>query len=188
MATTADIRNGVVLLHRGKRMKVLEFLHVKPGKGGAFVRTKLKDIQSGKVIEETFNAGSHLELVRVEARRMQFLYTESASYVFMDLKTYDQLQIPPEVVGDRHRFLKAGLDVELLFDGEEPLEVRLPAHVDLEVTHTEPGYRGNTATGATKPAVLETGFTVQVPLFVEVGDRVKIDTRSGAYLERTKGE
>lgn len=188
MATTADIKNGVVLLHRGKRMKVLEFLHVKPGKGGAFVRTKLKDIQTGKVIEETFNAGSRIELVRVEARGMQFLYQDGEAFVFMDLTTYDQLQISGDVVGDRRHFLKAGLDVELLFDGEVPLDIRLPAHVDLEVTHTEPGYRGNTATGATKPAELETGLTVQVPLFVEVGDRVKIDTRSGAYLERTKGE
>jgi elongation factor P len=188
LATTADIKNGVVLLHRGKRMKVVEFLHVKPGKGGAFVRTKLKDIQSGKVIEETFNAGSRIELVRVEARGMQFLYQDGEAYVFMDLKTYDQLPIPQEVVGEKHHFLKPGLDVELLFDGEVPLDIRLPAHVELEVTHTEPGYRGNTATGATKPAELETGFTVQVPIFIEKGDRLKIDTRTGAYIERAKRE
>ena len=188
MATTADIKNGVVLLHRGKRMKVMEFLHVKPGKGGAFVRTKLKDIQSGKVIEETFNAGSRIELVRVEARRMQFLYEDGPAYVFMDLQTYDQLPVPGEVVGAGRHFLTAGLEVEILFDGEVPLDIRLPAHVELEVARTEPGYKGNTATGATKPAQLETGYTVQVPIFIEVGDRLKIDTRTGEYIERAKGE
>jgi translation elongation factor P len=186
MATTADIRNGAVILHKSKRMKVIEFQHVKPGKGGAFVRTKLKDIQSGKIIDETFNAGHKLEFIRVEAKAMQFLYLDNDFYVFMDNETYEQLNVDSDSVGDGKNFLTAGLNVDLLFDGNEVLDVRLPSHVILEVTDTEPGFKGNTATGATKPAKVETGLTLNVPLFINEGEKLRIDTRTGEYVERSK--
>ena len=186
MATTADIRNGAVILHKSKRMKVIEFQHVKPGKGGAFVRTKLKDIQSGKIIDETFNSGHKLEFIRVEAKGMQFLYSDNDSLVFMDNDTYDQLTVSNDYVGNVQNFLTAGLNVDLLFDGNEVLDIRLPSHVVLEVTETEPGFKGNTATGATKPATVETGYTLNVPLFINEEDKLRIDTRTGDYVERSK--
>ena len=175
MATTSDIKKGAVLLENGKRMKVLEFLHVKPGKGNAFVRTKLRDIQSGKVVEKKFNAGAKIELIRIEVKAMQYLYKDGDSYVFMDSQTYDQIN-----------FLKSGQNVDILFDGALIIDIRLPAHVNLEVQHTEPGERGNTATGATKPATVETDYVVNVPLFIDSGDILKIDTRSGDYIERAR--
>ncbi len=186
MATTANIKNGAVIMHKNKRMKVVEFQHVKPGKGGAFVRTKLRDILTGKIIDETFNAGHKLEFIRVEARSMQYLYEENNSYVFMHNETYEQMFISREVVGGQKHFLLSGLGVDILFDGEEVLDIRLPSHVVVEVTETEPGFRGNTATGATKPATVETGFDLNVPLFIDIGDKVKIDTRNGEYVERSK--
>ena len=186
MATTADIKNGSVILHKNKRMKVVEFLHVKPGKGPAFVRTKLKDISTGKIIDETFNAGIKLEFLKIEAKEMQFLYNDGDSHVFMDSATYDQFNVQNNKVGDFKFYLKGGMTVDLLFDNEEVLDIRLPAHVNLDVNETEPGVKGNTATGATKPAKLESGLTVQVPLFIDEGDQIKIDTRSGEYIERVK--
>ena len=186
MATTANIRNGAVILHKSKRMKVIEFQHVKPGKGWAFVRTKLKDIQSGKIIDETFNSGHKLEFIRVEAKGMQFLYSDNDSLVFMDNDTYDQLTVSNDYVGNVQNFLTAGLNVDLLFDGNEVLDIRLPSHVVLEVTETEPGFKGNTATGATKPATVETGYTLNVPLFINEKDKLRIDTRTGDYVERSK--
>ena len=186
MATTADIRNGAVILHKSKRMKVIEFQHVKPGKGGAFVRTKLKDIQSGKIIDETFNSGHKLDFIRVEAKGMQFLYSDNDSLVFMDNDTYDQLTVANNSVENVQNFLTAGLNVDLLFDGNEVLDIRLPSHVVLEVTETEPGFKGNTATGATKPATVETGYTLNVPLFINEEDKLRIDTRTGDYVERSK--
>ena len=186
MATTANIRNGAVILHKSKRMKVIEFQHVKPGKGGAFVRTKLKDIQSGKIIDETFNSGHKLEFIRVEAKGMQFLYLDNDSLVFMDNDTYDQLTVANDSVGNVQNFLTSGLNVDLLFDGNEVLYIRLPSHVVLEVTETEPGFKGNTATGATKPATVETGYTLNVPLFINEEDKLRIDTRTGDYVERSK--
>jgi elongation factor P len=186
MANTSDIRNGAVMLHKNKRMKVIEFQHVKPGKGGAFVRTKLKDIKSGKVIDETFNSGHKIELIRVEAKAMQFLYVDGDFYVFMDNETFDQINVEITSVGDGVNFLTAGLNVDLLFDGEEVLDVRLPSHVILEVTETEPGFKGNTATGASKPATLETGYILNVPLFIDENDKLRIDTRTGEYVERSK--
>jgi len=186
MATTRDIKNGVVLLENGKRMKVLEFLHVKPGKGGAFIRTKLRDIQSGKVVEKKINAGSKIELIRIDAKEMQYLYKDGDSYVFMDSQTYDQVNVLAEIIGDKINFLKPGQNVDILFDGTLIIDIRLPAHVNLEVRHTEPGERGNTATGATKPATFETDYVVNVPLFIDSGDVLKIDTRSGEYIERTR--
>ena len=186
LGTTAEIRNNAVLLHKGKRMKVLEFQHVKPGKGGAFVRTKLKDIQTGKIIDETFNAGARIEIIRVEVKPMQYLYNDGDFFIFMDNKTYDQITVSESTINRGKDFLVAGMNVDLLFDGQEILDVRIPAHVVLQVTDTEPGFKGNTATGATKPATLETGFIIQVPLFVSSDDKIKIDTRTGQYIERAK--
>lgn len=186
LGTTAEIRNNAVLLHKGKRMKVLEFQHVKPGKGGAFVRTKLKDIQTGKIIDETFNAGARIEIIRVEVKPMQYLYNDGDFFIFMDNKTYDQITVSESTINRGKDFLVAGMNVDLLFDGQEILDIRIPAHVVLQVTDTEPGFKGNTATGATKPATLETGFIIQVPLFVSSDDKIKIDTRTGQYIERAK--
>ena len=186
MPTTSDIKNGVVLLQDGKRMKVLEFLHVKPGKGNAFVRTKLRDLQSGKIIEKRFNAGAKIELIRIEAKEMQYLYKDGDNHVFMDNQTYDQVNILDDVIGDKINYLKAGQNVDILFDDQIIIDIRLPAHVHLEVVSTEPGEKGNTATGATKPAKLETNYSVNVPLFIDTGDILKIDTRSGEYIEGSK--
>ena len=186
MASTADIRNGAVILHKNKRMKVIEFQHVKPGKGGAFVRTKLKDIQSGKIIDETFNAGHKLEFIRVEAKSMQFLYVDSENHIFMDNETFEQINVITKSIGNKKNFLTAGAVVDLLFDEDEVLDVRLPSHVILEVLNTEPGFKGNTATGANKPATLETGYVLNVPLFIDEGDKLRIDTRTGEYVERSK--
>ena len=186
MPTTSDIKNGVVLLQDGKRMKVLEFLHVKPGKGNAFVRTKLRDLQSGKIIEKRFNAGAKIELIRIEAKEMQYLYKDGDNHVFMDNQTYDQVNILDDVIDDKINYLKAGQNVDILFDDQIIIDIRLPAHVHLEVVSTEPGEKGNTATGATKPAKLETNYSVNVPLFIDTGDILKVDTRSGEYIERTK--
>ena len=186
MASTADIRNGAVILHKNKRMKVIEFQHVKPGKGGAFVRTKLKDIQSGKIIDETFNAGHKLEFIRVEAKSMQFLYVDGENHIFMDNETFDQINVITKSIGNKKNFLTAGAVVDLLFDDDEVLDVRLPSHVTLEVMNTEPGFKGNTATGANKPATLETGYVLNVPLFIDEGDKLRIDTRTGEYVERSK--
>jgi len=186
MATTADIKNGAVILHKDKRMKVIDFQHVKPGKGGAFVRTKLKDLLTGKIIDHTFNAGARIEYVRIEARTMQFLYDDGDSFYFMDNDTYEQLSVNSEIVGNSKNFMTAGMEVDLLFDGNEVLDVRIPPHVNLKVTETEPGFRGNTATGATKPATVETCFSLQVPLFIDIDDILRIDTRTGEYVERAK--
>ena len=186
MASTADIRNGAVILHKNKRMKIIEFQHVKPGKGGAFVRTKLKDIQSGKIIDETFNAGHKLSSIRVEAKSMQFLYIDGENHIFMDNETFEQINVVTKSIGNKKNFLTAGADVDLLFDEHEVLDVRLPSHVILEVLNTEPGFKGNTATGANKPATLETGYVLNVPLFIDEGDKLRIDTRTGEYVERSK--
>ena len=186
MANTSDIKNGSVILHKGKRMKVMEFLHVKPGKGPAFVRTKLKDIATGKIIDETFNSGIKLEFLKIEAKEMQFLYDDGISHVFMDNITYDQLNVSNDKVEKSKNYLKGGANVDLLFDGDEVLDIRLPSHVILKVEDTEPGVKGNTATGATKPATVETNYTLQVPLFIDEGEQIKIDTRSGEYIERVK--
>ena len=186
MTSTSDIKNGAVILHKNKRMKVVEFLHVKPGKGPAFVRTKLKDISSGKIIEETFNAGVKLEFLKIEAKEMQFLYNDEDSHVFMDNITYNQFNVYNDQVGDTKFYLKGGATIDLLFDGDEILDIRLPSHVILDVTETEPGIKGNTATGATKPATLETGIIIQVPLFIQIGDIIRIDTKEKRYIERIK--
>ena len=186
MATTSNIKNGSVIFHKNKRMNVVEFLHVKPGKGPAFVRTKLKDISTGKVIDETFNSGIKLEFLKIEAKEMQYLYSDTDSHFFMDNQTFEQVSVLDNIIGKNVNFLKDGMNVDLLFDGSEILDIRLPAHVNLKVVETEPGIKGNTATGATKPAKVETEYLVQVPLFVVEGDILKIDTRTGEYIERLK--
>ena len=186
MATTADIRNNAVILFKSKRMKVIEFQHVKPGKGGAFVRTKLKDIQTGKIVDHTFNSGARLEFIKVEVKQLQYLYVDGENYVFMDNDTYEQLMVHKSIVSKNKRYLIAGMNVDIIFDNEEILDIRMPSHVILEVTKTEPGFKGNTATGASKPATVETEFELNVPLFINEGDKLKIDTRSGEYVERSK--
>ena len=186
MATAADIRNGLVIDHEGQHMKVVSFQHVKPGKGGAFVRTKLKNIISGKIVDVTFRSGQRISPVRLESRDMQYLYGDGDSFVFMDLDSYEQMSIPKGVMGDGSYYVKEGMTLEVSSIGTEIVAVRPPVFVELEVTETDPGNRGNTASGGTKPAVLETGLTVTVPLFVKVGDVLRIDTRSGGYVERVK--
>ena len=186
MANTSNIRNGSVILHKNKRMKVINFQHVKPGKGGAFVRTKLKDIQSGKIIDETFNSGHKLKFITVEAKPAQYLYCNDDFLIFMNNDTYEQINIPLNISDDKKNFLIAGQTVDLLFDGEEVLDIRLPAHVVLIVTDTEPGFKGNTATGTLKPATMETGLKINVPLFINNKDKIRIDTRTGEYTDRSK--
>ena len=184
MATTADFRNGMVLDLDGVAYKIVEFLHVKPGKGGAFVRTKLKNVETGAVIERTFRAGERVEEIRLERSDAQFLYGDGDLYHFMDMETYDQFALPAERVGDAKNFMKENAHVQIMLRDGQPFLIELPTHVVLTVTHTEPGVRGDTAQGGSKPATLETGLVVNVPLFIEEGDALKIDTRTGEYVER----
>ncbi len=187
MATTSDIRKGLCIRYNNDIYKIVEFLHVKPGKGPAFVRTKLKSVTTGKVIDNTFSAGHKIDDVRVETRSYQFLYSEGQTYHFMNTDDYNQIALQEGVL-DAPDLLKEGEVVTIMFNTEDsmPLSVDMPASVVLEVTHTEPGVRGNTATNATKPATVETGARVNVPLFINEGDRIKIDTEKGAYMERAK--
>jgi elongation factor P len=184
MATTADIRNGVVLNMDGQLWNVVEFQHVKPGKGGAFVRTKLKNVTSGKVVDRTFNAGSKIETANVDRRDFTYLYNDGESFVFMDATDFDQLQISSAIVGDSANFMLENQPVTVALHDGEPLYVELPASVVLEITYTEPGLQGDRSTGGTKPATDETGYQIQVPLFLETGTKVKVDTRTGDYLGR----
>ena len=184
MATTNDLKNGMTLNLDGQLWTVLEFQHVKPGKGGAFVRTKLKNVLSGKVVDKTFNAGTKVDVASVDKREMQYLYREGEDFVFMDTETYDQPHIPAATVGDAANYLLPEQTAVVAFHNETPLYVELPAAVVLEVTHTEPGLQGDRSTGGTKPATLETGAEIQVPLFITTGEKVKVDTRSGEYLGR----
>jgi elongation factor P len=184
MATTADIRNGVVLNMDGQLWNVVEFQHVKPGKGGAFVRTKLKNVTSGKVVDRTFNAGSKIETANVDRRDFTYLYNDGESFVFMDATDFDQLQISSAIVGDSANFMLENQPVTVALHDGEPLYVELPASVVLEITYTEPGLQGDRSTGGTKPATVETGYQIQVPLFLETGTKVKVDTRTGDYLGR----
>ncbi|GGW25741.1 elongation factor P [Arenibacter certesii] len=187
MASTSDIRKGLCIRYNSDIYKIIEFLHVKPGKGPAFVRTKLKSVSTGKVLENTFSAGHKLDDVRVETRSYQFLYAEGEMYHFMNTDDYNQISLQESAL-DAPNLLKEGEVVTILFNTEDsmPLSVDMPASVILEVTYTEPGVKGNTATNATKPATVETGATVNVPLFINEGDKVKIDTEKGAYIERVK--
>ena len=184
MISTNQFKNGTAIRVDGKRFTILYFQHVKPGKGGAFVRTRLRNIDTGAVIEKTFRAGEKLENVRTESRPMTYLYRDGDLLYFMDAQTYEQVAVPVEVVGAAAGYIVANGTVSVLSADGEVVSVEPPAHVDLEVAETDPGLKGDTATGGSKPATLETGLVVQVPLFVNVGDRVRVDTRSDEYLTR----
>jgi elongation factor P len=187
MANTSDFRNGFTLKHNNDLWTIVEFQHVKPGKGGAFVRTKLKSLTSGKVVENTFQAGHKVEEIRVERRPFQFLYEDDLGFNFMNNETFEQVSIGKQLI-DAPQFLTEGQEVTILIhaENEQPLSCELPAHLVLEVTYTEPGVKGDTATNVTKPATVASGAEVKVPLFINQGDRIKVDTKTGAYLERAK--
>jgi len=187
MATTADFKNGLCIKYNNDLYTIVEFQHVKPGKGPAFVRTKLKNLNNGKVIDNTFNAGVKIETVRIENRTYQYLYKDDVGFHFMNNETFEQISLEPHLI-NAPDFLKEGGNVNILFHAEEemPLSCELPPFVELEITYTEPGIKGDTATNTLKPAKVETDATVNVPLFIETGDKIKIDTRTGAYSERVK--
>ena len=184
MASTNDLKNGMVLNIDGQLWSVVEFQHVKPGKGPAFVRTKLKAVLSGKVVDKTINAGTKVESANVDKRTMQYLYKDGSDYVFMDTDTYDQVHVGTDVVGSAADYMLENQNAIVATHDGAPLYVELPASVVLEITHTEPGLQGDRSTGGTKPATLETGAQIAVPLFLETGTRVKVDTRDGSYLGR----
>jgi elongation factor P len=184
MISSNDFRTGVSIELDGAVWKVTEFLHVKPGKGAAFVRTKLKNVKTGSVVEKTFRAGETVPKANVDKRDMQYTYPEGEQFVFMDMESYEETRLTAEQIGNGVKYLKEGMDVKVLFWGTEPLEVELPASVVLEVTQTDPGLKGDTATGGSKPATLETGAEVMVPLFITTGELIKIDTRDNKYLGR----
>ena len=184
MATTNDLKNGMTLSIDGQLWNVVYFQHVKPGKGGAFVRTKLKNVMSGKVVDRTFNAGVRVETANVDKREMQYLYREGEDFVFMDTQDYDQPRIPEAVVGDAANYLLEEQTAVIAFNDGIPLYVELPAAVELTVSQTDPGLQGDRSTGGTKPATLETGAQIQVPLFITTGEKIRVDTRTGDYLGR----
>jgi elongation factor P len=184
VATTNDLKNGMTLNLDGQLWSVVDFQHVKPGKGGAFVRTKLKNVMSGKVVDRTFNAGVRVEQASVDKREMQYLYREGDDFVFMDTQDYDQPHIPATVVGDAADYLLEEQNATVAFNEGVPLYVELPAAVELTVSQTDPGLQGDRSTGGTKPATLETGAQIQVPLFITTGEKIRVDTRTGQYLGR----
>ncbi|MFD2839625.1 elongation factor P [Populibacterium corticicola] len=184
MATTNDIKNGTVLKLDGQLWTVLEFQHVKPGKGGAFVRTKIKNVTTGKLVDKTFNAGLKIETATVDKSDMQYLYQDGDDYVFMDNSTYDQILIPASVVGDAKNFLLENGNATVAQNEGTVLYIELPASIITVITYTEPGLQGDRSSAGTKPATIETGYEIQVPLFLEVGTKVKVDTRDGSYLGR----
>ncbi|MBM3691598.1 MAG: elongation factor P [Actinobacteria bacterium] len=184
MATTNDLKNGTVLNLEGQLWSVIEFQHVKPGKGGAFVRTKLRQVLTGKVVDKTFNAGVKIDTAQVDKREMQYLYRDGDSWVFMDQTNYDQIPIANAVVGDAADYLLENQDVIVALHEGEPLFIEMPANVELVIEYTEPGLQGDRSSGGTKPARLETGAEIQVPLFIEIGEKVRVDTRDGSYLGR----
>jgi elongation factor P len=187
VATTNDLKNGMTLNLDGELWNVVEFQHVKPGKGPAFVRTKLKHVLTGKVVDRTFNAGLKVDTANVDKRTMQYLYKESSDFVFMDTETYDQIHIPTETVGNAANFLLESAEATVATHDGVPLYVELPAAVELVITYTEPGLQGDRSTGGTKAATVETGYEIQVPLFLTTGEKVKVDTRDGKYLGRING-
>ena len=187
MATTADIRNGLVIEYNDDLYSIVEFQHVKPGKGPAFIRTKLKSLKHGRVIANTFDSGAKINIARVERRKYQYLFKDHSGYHFMNSETFEQTFIPEELI-NAPAFLKEGQEVEILYhvDTESALTCELPTYVTLKVTYTEPGMKGNTATNTLKNATVETGATVKIPLFIETGEIIKVDTRNGEYSERVK--
>ena len=184
MADTSDFRTGFTMRHKNDLWSIMEFQHVKPGKGPAFVRTKLKGVTSGKVVEETFRAGEKVEEVRLEKRDYQYLFNDGEMYTFMNMETYEQVELAQEVLGDVPLYIKESDVCSVLLHEGKPLLVEAPLTVELKVTQTDPGLRGDTAQGGTKPATMETGLVVQVPLFIEEGEVLKIDTRTGKYMGR----
>ena len=184
MISSNDFRTGVTIELDGNVWRVVEFLHVKPGKGSAFVRTKLKNVQTGSVVERTFRAGETVPQALLEKRTMQHTYKEGEQFVFMDMETFEETRLSPEQIGDRVKFLKEGMEINIVQWESEVMEVELPNSVVLEVVETDPGVKGDTATGGTKPAIVETGAQVMVPLFISVGEKIKIDTRNDTYLGR----
>ena len=184
MASTNDLKNGMVLRIEGQLWAVVEFQHVKPGKGPAFVRTKLRNVESGKNVDKTFNAGTKVETANVDKRDMQYLYKEGTDFVFMDTDTYDQIHLTEAVVGDAAQYMLENQDAVVALHDGNPLYIELPVTVELLVQYTEPGLQGDRSTGGTKPATLETGAEIQVPLFITTGEKVKVDTRDGSYLGR----
>jgi elongation factor P len=186
MASTNDLKNGMVLKIEGQLWSVVEFQHVKPGKGPAFVRTKLRNVESGKNVDKTFNAGTKVETANVDKRTMQYLYNDGSSYVFMDTSTYEQLEVSPEVVGDAKNFMLENQEAIVATNDGRVLFIELPASVELLIAETEPGLQGDRSTGGTKPATLETGHQIAVPLFITSGEKVKVDTRDSSYLGRVK--
>jgi elongation factor P len=184
MYSTAEFRKGLKIEIDGKPYSIVESQHVKPGKGGAFVRTRLKNLETGQVLEQTFRSGAKVEKPDLEEKNVQYLYQEGDRFVFMDNSTYDQIYIAQEFLGDAAYYLHPNIEVDVLYFNGRPIGVELPVAVVLAITHCEPGVKGDTAAGATKPATMETGLVVQVPLFINEGDSLKIDTRTGAYLER----
>ena len=184
MISSNDFRTGVTVELDGSVWRVVEFLHVKPGKGSAFVRTKLKNVQSGNTVEKTFRAGETVPQANLEKRTMQHTYKDGDEYVFMDMQTYEETRMNEESLGDRINFLKEEMEVNVIFWDEKVLEIELPTSVVLEITETDPGVKGDTATGGTKPATVETGAQIMVPLFISIGEKIKVDTRDGSYLGR----
>lgn len=186
MVSTSEFRNGLVVRLDGELFTMVEFQHVKPGKGGAFVRTRLKNVKTDRVIDRTFRSGEKVEDIRLDKKAVQYLYKGDGEYVFMNTETYEQISVSEGVVGELAKFMKEGMEVEILFHGKEPIGIELPIFVELEVVKTDPGVKGDTASGGGKPAHLETGAVIQVPLFLGEGEIVKVDTRTGSYVERVK--
>lgn len=184
MITSNDFRNGMTIELDGNLFTIVEFLHVKPGKGSAFVRTKIRNLKSGNVLEKTFRAGEKVMRAHIERSEMQYLYTSGDRYVFMDNETFEQTEIPPEAMGDALKWVRDGVTMGVLAHDGVVIGVEPPSHLECVITHTEPGFKGDTAQGGTKPAVLDTGATVNVPLFVDNGEKILVDTRSGEYLRR----
>ncbi len=182
--STADFKNGMCIEYNGKLWTIVEFQHVKPGKGGAFVRTKLRDVRTGRIVDNTFNAGTKFDSVRMETRKMQYLYNDGADYNFMDNNTYEQVALGTDIVGDVAKWLKENDEVSLQYAGDELIGIEPSMFVELEVAETEPGFKGDTVQGSTKPATLETGAVVNVPMYVEIGDVLQIDTRDGRFVKR----
>ena len=182
--STADFKNGMCIEYNGKMWTIVEFQHVKPGKGGAFVRTKMRDVRTGRIVDNTFNSGTKFDSVRMETKKMQYLYNDGADFNFMDNNTYEQLAISADVVGDVAKWLKENDDVSIQYAGEELIGIEPQMFVELEVAETDPGFKGDTVQGGTKPATLETGAVINVPMYVEVGDVLQVDTRDGRFIKR----
>jgi elongation factor P len=184
MYSTSDFRRGLKIEMEGIPYEIVDFQHVKPGKGGAFIRTKLKNMQNGRVVENTFRSGEKVGRPDMETRQMQFLYKDSSGYIFMDMENYEQIPVGEDILGSKGGYLVDGMELTMLLYNGKAMDVDLPASVVLEITHTEPGIKGDTVSGSTKPATLSTGVTVNVPLFVNEGEKIKVDTRTGEYLGR----